>query len=1027
MPFLQVPSVWLLRFGLLTALLAPKTVYGQRDLKEIPEPNPAAERKAMKTGTEAEVNLFAADPDLSKPIQVNFDREGGLWIASSEVYPQIQPGEVADDKIIVLRDTDGDGVADQRTVFADGLLIPTGVVPDGPNAAYVAESTRLLYLQDTDGDGKSDRRRVVFSGFGTEDTHHLVHTLRWGPDGCLYFNQSIYIHSHIDTPFGTRHLDGGGIWRYRPSTGRLEVFCKGFVNPWGHVFDEAGESFATDGAYFEGINFVFPDAVFVTSPGATRFLKGMSPGSPKHCGLEILSGSHIPPDWAGQFVTNDFRSHRVCRFSVEPQGSGYAARQHPEILTSSHVAFRPIDARMGPDGALYIADWYNPIIQHGEVDFRDERRDRTHGRIWRVSFADRELDPWPDVAAQSIDELLDLLEDPALAVRQFARQALWRRGAEDADALLDQVRRWRDQGDRDRASASRCLELLWLSESVQQLHQADVELAVSRAAADGQGKWLSTILRSAWRNRQLVRPESYSAEIESLVMGHSEHVDPRVRLEAVIASGQLAGAAAVESVIQAIGSEMDDSLDFATWQSLRRLDATQTGSVLSAVDWEGRESALAYAVSALGTPASAEIALRRLESSSDSQPTPSVVSAIAGAGDAKQLGRLLKTLLRGPQSAAKQGRLEPLFSRTRRDGTVPAGASEALLKVISEEKPLGSGDPVIEIATAAEVWKVAALEPLLVASLDAAEGQSRSQIIAALGAFDSDSARQRLASLSRSDDAQTRIDATRAIAARRPRAALEPMIALLTRERTRGSGEELIAGMVKRKGMPALIADKLRGQALTVDGARSLLARVKSAGGHASLEEVIRAAGKLADASWKLTPALSSRILARARNQGSPARGESVYRRQQLQCIQCHAIGTAGGKVGPNLISVGGSSQPDYILESLIDPSAKLKEGFTTQTILTEEGEVINGIVVAKTDRSLRLRLADGKEREIASEEISVQKPGKSLMPAGALDGLTEGELADLVAFLSALGRTPRIHRLHKTDDSHVRDPGLQQ
>jgi glucose/arabinose dehydrogenase len=394
-------------------------------LKEIPEPNPPQEIAAMTPDPAAKVNLYGSDPDITKPIQINFDSRGRLWVASSEVYPQIKPGEKANDKVIVLEDTNGDGVSDKSTVFAEGLLIPTGVIPDGQGGAYVAASTELLHFADTDGDGKADRRRVVLSGFGTEDTHHLIHTLRWGPDGCLYFNQSIYIHSHIETAYGTRHLEGGGIWRYRPETGELSVVCKGFVNPWGHIFNATGESFATDGAYGEGINYVFPGAVFVTAPGESRFVQGMNPGSPKHCGLEILSGSHIPPSWSGDLVTSDFRGHRVCRFSLTPSQSSYTSRQQPEIITSKHIAFRPIDSRMGPDGALYIADWYNPIIQHGEVDFRDERRDRKHGRVWRLSFEGRALDPWPDFETASRDQLIAMLESPALAVRQFAREHLW--------------------------------------------------------------------------------------------------------------------------------------------------------------------------------------------------------------------------------------------------------------------------------------------------------------------------------------------------------------------------------------------------------------------------------------------------------------------------------------------------------------------------------------------------------------------------------------------------------------------------
>ncbi len=135
---------------------------------------------------------------------------------------------------------------------------------------------------------------MLLSGFGTEDTHHIIHTLRWGPDGCLYFNQSIYIHSHIETPYGPRRLNGGGVWQYRPETERLEVYCKGLVNPWGFAFDRWGQTFVTDGAGGEGINYAFPGAVFPTSPGARRVLHGMNPGSPKFCGLEIISGDSCP-------------------------------------------------------------------------------------------------------------------------------------------------------------------------------------------------------------------------------------------------------------------------------------------------------------------------------------------------------------------------------------------------------------------------------------------------------------------------------------------------------------------------------------------------------------------------------------------------------------------------------------------------------------------------------------------------------------------------------------------------------------
>ena len=403
--------------------------WAQKDLKDIPNPDPELERRTFQVAPGFEINLFAADPLLAKPIQMNFDAQGRLWVATSELYPQIRPGEKANDKIVILADTTGAGKADKITVFADGLLIPTGIAP-GDGGVYVANSTELLHLKDTDGDGKADAVRVVLSGFGTEDTHHILHSLQWGPEGFLYFNQSVYIHSHIETPYGVRRLGGGGIWQFRPDRLQLEILARGLINPWGHQFDAWGQSFATDGAGGEGINYILPGASYMWAPGAAKILPGLNPGSPKDCGLEIISGRHFPPDWQGNLITNDFRGHRVCRYAVSAEGSAYASQELPEVIKSSHPAFRPVDVKLGPDGALYIADWYNPIIQHGEVDFRDPRRDHTRGRIWRVTAKDRPLVPRPQVVGASDAALLAALKAPEGWTRTHAKRVIAERGKE---------------------------------------------------------------------------------------------------------------------------------------------------------------------------------------------------------------------------------------------------------------------------------------------------------------------------------------------------------------------------------------------------------------------------------------------------------------------------------------------------------------------------------------------------------------------------------------------------------------------
>ncbi len=991
------------KFAAVTSLTLSFCVpsFAQRDLKDIPEPNPVAERQQMTVADQSEVNLYAADPDFSKPIQINFDSTGGLWVASSEVYPQIEPGQIANDKIVVLRDTNGDGVADDRKVFADGLLIPTGILPDGPNAAYVAESTRLVYLTDTDGDGVADKRRVVLSGFGTEDTHHLIHTLRFGPDGCVYFNQSIYIHSHVETAYGTRHLDGGGIWRYRPDTGRLEIVCKGFVNPWGHSFDAQGESFVTDGAYFEGINYAFPDSVFVTSPGATRWLKGLNPGSPKHCGLEILSGGHIPPSWSGNLVANDFRSHRVCRFGIEPNGSGYISRQQPEIITTQHVAFRPIDAKMGPDGALYIADWYNPIIQHGEVDFRDERRDRTHGRIWRVSFPNRDLDQLPSFADLKITELVDRLDDVSLSVRQFARQELWSRCKTSAQEVESAVQKWVNQNPQ-----ARILEKLWIAEVLGKPIQDDLASLVNLAAPESR----RTLLRSLWHQRQELGEDAIPGLVE-FMMQQATNADARIRLEAVASLGQLDAdqyPQAFDAVVAATTMTIDDNIDFAIWQSLRKLDQSfEQGSILSALDWSNRSGQLGFAVTAIGTQEAAEVALKRLESGElPADQQEAMIQAISIAGNAEQLGRTVTRLLNGNIENLSLEKLQPVLSRTSRDKTIPANINQIFQVILSKTSQL-SATQKLSLAKLAGQWKIEAAVPMLIASVETTSGADQETIIAALGSFETDNVRDQLMTLTESDRPATRVAATRAVASRRPIAAIPALCNLLEAESTRDAAAQIVIGFVGKKGAAERLADALRSKTVSADIARTVLRGVQASGGNAELEQAIRVAGKLENASWELTDDLRNEILTAAATSGSPERGEQIYRQSKLQCIVCHAIGNAGGLVGPNLISVGGSSQPDYILESLLVPNAKLKEGYTTLTVLTDEGDVINGIVVGRSDESLRLRLADGKEVQIATETIEQEKPGKSLMPAGLMDTLTKREMIDLVAFLSALGRVP--------------------
>ena len=421
-----------------------------------PQPVPTFE-----AGPDLEVTLWAENPLLHKPIQMNWDPKGRLWVASSELYPMIQPGQPAYDTVVVLEDTDGDGKADRHTVFADGLVVPTGVVPDGRGGCYVAASHQLLHFADRDGDGKADTKTIVLSSFGTEDTHHNLHTLRWGYDGHLYFNQSIYTHTHIETPHGVRRLNSAGIWRFNPDNFELSIFTKGGCNPWGHHWDQYGNSFFTDGAGGKGLYHAMEGGTYFTYADMRREGDSISPGNyPKFASLEIIHSPAFPADWQGSAVTCDFRAHRLVRFAVDENGSTFRTRELPDLLRSTNVTFRPIDLRVGPDGALYVADWSNPIIQHGEVDFRDPRRDKEHGRIWRITSKGGQNAPRRavDLTRKSTRELLDLTLSANGWEQEQARVVLRQRGE---NKVLPELKGWLARQKDPRAR----LEALWLGEA----------------------------------------------------------------------------------------------------------------------------------------------------------------------------------------------------------------------------------------------------------------------------------------------------------------------------------------------------------------------------------------------------------------------------------------------------------------------------------------------------------------------------------------------------------------------------------
>ncbi len=952
---------------------------GNAKLEFTPQPHPQFE-----VGDGLEVTLWAENPLLNKPIQMNFDARGRLWVASSELYPQIEPGQAATDKIIVLEDTTGAGRADKATVFADGLLIPTGLTP-GDGGVYVAQSTDLLFLQDTDGDGKADVRRTVLSGFGTEDTHHNLHTLKWGFDGRLYMNQSVYTRTDAETPHGVVRLKAGGIFRFDPRDQKMDILYRGWVNAWGHQFDDYGQSFVTDGAGFQGVSWAVPGATYFTLAPARRQIESISPGRyPKFCGLEVVRSAMFPADWQGDVITADFRAHRIVRFKLSDQGSGYVTKEMPDLLRTTADSFRPIDVRHGPDGALYIADWSNPIIQHGEVDFRDTRRDKAHGRIWRVAVKGARPLPRTDLTKLANAALFDRLLSPNGHEQESAKRMLVERGAAAVRSDLDG---WtaRQTDERARLNALWCYQALNLPQPAL--------LAGLLAAKDPRVR--AAAIRAMPDDGEIGPLEKLSAD---------EH--PRVRLEAVRALGRRSSARAAELVLAVLGRPLDPFLDYAAWLSINELAGPWVAAVKSGA-WAiaGREKQLEFALKAIEAAQASEILgllLGRQGLARDGAGP--WIELIGSAGGPAELRLLLdRVLAAGLDEPAVLRALDALADAARLRNAKPSGELDGLAAQLAS----GNAAKRVAVLRLAGAWKLAALVPRIV-SIAGATGTAapeRSAAFTALREIGGAGVIAELQRLAADGDLRIRRDAAVTLASLELPSALPSVIAVLKATTDDAQAQSLWRALLGIRGVSARLATELPKTELPREVARAGLRPAREGNQHQALVPVLLKQAGLALSDVQLTAADMQQLAQEALAKGDAARGERLYRRTELACVACHAIGGAGGKLGPDLTSIGASAPGDYLVEALLYPSAKIKEGYHSVALSTKDGQEHSGMIARESATEILLRNAANQEISIAVSNIARRTSIGSLMPAGLIDGLLPEERLDLVKFLTQLGK----------------------
>lgn len=518
-----------------------------------------------------EVTLFASEEDfpIGNPVALAFDSQGRLWVSTMPSYPHYKPGDPPQDKLLILEDTDGDGRADRYTVFADSLYLALGFEL-GDGGVYVSQQPNLVFLKDTDGDGRADERRILLHGFGTEDSHHSLSAFTWGPDGALYFQEGTFLHSQVETPYGPVRLENAGVFRYEPHTERLSVLTSySFANPWGHTFDRWGQNFIADAS--NGNNyFGLPISGDLPYPAKHPQMRVFTSVVRPTAGAEIVSSRHFPDEIQGNFlVTNVIGFQGIKNHRPFPEGSGIASQEMPPLITSRDINFRPIEMEFGPDGALYVTDWFNPLIGHMQYSLRDPRRDTSHGRIWRITHKERPLLQPVNLAELTTAELLDQLREYEDRTRYRARRELRERDREEVSAELA---RWLDRLDpADPEHEHYLLEALWVQQA---RDMVDAEL-------------LQRLLRASdYRARAAAtRTLRYSLhrvdDALALLQQQVNDPHPLVRLEGVVALSFVHEARAAEIALEALRHPTDYYLDYGLRQTLRGLERKWKSAVLS--------------------------------------------------------------------------------------------------------------------------------------------------------------------------------------------------------------------------------------------------------------------------------------------------------------------------------------------------------------------------------------------------------------------------------------------------------------
>jgi putative membrane-bound dehydrogenase-like protein len=1004
-----------------------------------PQGGPTAPEKAaakLNVRPDFTINLVASEPLVEKVMSLDWDPKGRLWVAETPEYPggrtinkndkmvalwaadnpeAFQAGDKenrpAKDRISWLEDTNGDGRMDKKHVFADfqhgvpgGLERVTSLVfyQDG---VIVTQAPDILRLRDTNGDGVCDKVEKLYTGFGAFDTHAVINNMRWGMDGWIY-SAIGYSAGHPKSPLTGKDFGRvtAGIIRFKPDGSALEQFASGSCNTWGFDFAPDGEAFyttATCGEHFLHIvmpekvlalgnvgglraSWVVPDhqkiapAVHHTRPAYVQIdWVGMFTAAAGCC---IYNGGAWPDKWNGQHFCSETTMSLVHNEILRPNGVTYVAGKEPgredtEFIAGSDLWFRPIHTRVGPDGALYVVDFYNQAAIHNDTrgpahgaHNAATRPDRDHhfARIWRVQHKEAKKLPPAKLDPRKPADLVKALENPNGWVRGTAQRLLSEGAGSKVVPALAKLA-------KSGSTSYTRINALWTLNNLGKLDDAVLLAAVNDTDPVLRKNGLHVVAESEQRSNE---------KEKAAVVGRLKDTDARTRLEALIALQSFPASADIARAVvevypdlkdkylesAAVGAAAKDPLPFVEAAFGAKDPAYLAPFVGHVVRQIGnkQDAALAAKLVALlakqpaGTDGLKEIALESLAATLRPDVAPAWSADLQSA---------FRSLLASPRPGLPGSAL-PLIARWDKDGTL-AGDLKPVITQLGAKLQDSSLPDDQRGQVAVNLLGVRKLDPVIVPSVARLLGSSASPALQ----------RRVIEALGNASDAETGNE----------------LIAAYTRVSAE-LREPAFGAVVKRADWSLALVQALADRKIdlmTIGPAN--LHRLRTHSDKAVASRAGEVIDSLRGPEQKEKEALIAKFRPEVVKPGNVETGHKLFTQN---CAVCHKFKEEGSDLAPNLTGMGAHG-PEDLLVHVLDPNRVVEPNFIATSVETKDGLSYDGMITRENNAAVFIRNQTA-EVEIRKDNIqSRRSTGLSLMPNG-FEALGEEGLRDLIGYLCA-------------------------